>query len=61
MSDVSSVVVANYNFTTFPGSSLISKSIRNDDIPGLGEVWIYGLKGSLKRYVPHLKTDSYQW
>jgi hypothetical protein len=59
MSDVSTVVVVTYKFTTVPGSSLISKGIRNNTIPGSGEVWIYELKVSLKRYVPHIKTGSY--
>ena len=51
------VAVVDDKLGTIPGSSIISKSINNDDILDPGEIWTYELEDSLKECVPaHTNT-----
>ncbi|WP_407356965.1 beta strand repeat-containing protein [Methanolobus sp. WCC5] len=52
------VVVVDDKLGTIPASSIISKSINNDDILDPGEVWTYELKGTVTECVPQHKNTA---
>ena len=46
------IVISDDKLGTIPSSSIISKSINNDDILDPGEIWTYELKSTMEECVP---------